>query len=150
MTYIQEYDGKQEGNIEPIKEYENNNDDIKTKEDLEDENEEYLKEKIVLSLDEISSLKKENEELKKKSHDGDHNLNKTRKEVDLFKLQVQERDGELTKLKEELHQNKKMHNEEVISTTHQLDKAKKREETLSRHLGKIHEDLDKLERKIGQ
>ena len=56
---------KEERNIEPIKEDENKNEDIKTKEDLEDEeNEEDLKAKLVASLEEISSLKRENEELK--------------------------------------------------------------------------------------
>ena len=34
--------------------------------------------------------------------------------------------------------------------TNQLDKAKKREETLSSYLEQRHEDLNKLERKIGQ
>ena len=37
MTTSQEDDGKQEGNPEPIMEAENKNDDIKAKEDLEDE-----------------------------------------------------------------------------------------------------------------
>ena len=43
-------------------------------------------EKLVALLEYISSLKKENEELKKQSQDGDHDLDKTRKEVDIFKL----------------------------------------------------------------
>ena len=79
-------------------------------------------------MQEINSLKKENEELKKKSQDG--NQDKTRKEVDFIKIQVQERDEELAKLKEEFHQNKRKYHEEVISMTNQLDKTKKREETL--------------------
>ena len=64
-------------------------------------------------MEEINSLKKENEELMKKAQDGDQD--KTRKEVDLFKLQVQERDEDLTKLKEEFHENKRKHHKEVIS-----------------------------------
>ena len=55
-------------------------------------------------MEEINNLKKENEELKKKAQDG--NQDKTRKEVDLVKLQVQERDEEIIKLKEEFHQKK--------------------------------------------
>ena len=59
---------------------------------------------------------------------GKHNMvSKTRKEVDLSKLQLQERNEELTKLKEEFHQNKRKNLEGVISMTNQLDKAKKRE-----------------------
>ena len=65
-------------------------------------------------------------------------------------LQVQERDEELTKLKEEFHQNRKRHHEEVIPMTNQLDKAKKKEDTLSSKLEQRHEDLNKLEAKIGQ
>ena len=38
-------------------------------------------------MEEINNLKKENEELKKKAQDG--NQDKTRKEVDFVKLQVQ-------------------------------------------------------------
>ena len=34
--------------------------------------------------------------------------------------------------------------------TNQLDKAKKREDTLSSHIEQRHEDLNKLEAKIGQ
>ena len=56
--------------------------------------------KLVVALEEISSLRKENKELKKQAQDGDHDLDKTRKEVDLLKLQVQEKVKELTKLKE--------------------------------------------------
>ncbi len=132
ITTSQEDDGKQEGNSEPIKEAENKNDDIKGKEDLEEEERkedfEDLLTKPIVAMEEINSLKKEKEELKKKVQGGDQH--KTRKEADLFKLQVLERDEELTKLKEELHQNKRKHHEEVISMTNQLDKAKKREETL--------------------
>ena len=84
------------------------------------------------AMEEIINLKKENEELKKKAQYGDHD--KTRKEVYLFKLQVQERDEELTKIKEEIHQNKGKHHEEVISMTNHLNKVKKREENLSGHL----------------
>ena len=57
----------------------------------------------------------------------DGNQENTRKELDFVKLQVQERDEELTKLKEEFHQNKRNHHEEVISMKNQLDKEKKRE-----------------------
>ena len=53
------------------------------------------------SMEEINCLKKENEELKKKMQDG--NQDKPRKEVDFVKLKVQERDEELTKIKEEFH-----------------------------------------------
>lgn len=49
-------------------------------------------------MEEIRNLKKENEELKMKAQDCDHD--KTRKEVDLFKLQVQKIDEDLTKIKE--------------------------------------------------
>ena len=90
-------------------------------------------------------MKKENEELKKKVKYGDQD--KTRKEVDLFKLQ--ERDEDLTKLKEEFHQNKTNHHEEVISMTNQLDKAKKWEDTLSIHLEQRKKILNKLEAEIG-
>lgn len=94
MFASQEDDRKQEGNPEPIKEVENKSEDIKAKEDLEDEEnkddfEEYLMAKLVAALEEISSLKKENEDLKKQLDTDDHSLGKTRKEVDLFKLQVQ-------------------------------------------------------------
>ena len=66
MTSNQEDDGKQEGNLEPIKKAENKSEDIKTKEDLEDEeNEEDLMEKLITSIEEISKLKKGNEELKR-------------------------------------------------------------------------------------
>jgi len=99
-------------------------------------------------MEEINSLKKENEELKKKAQDGDQD--KTRKEVDLFKLQVQERDEDLTKLKEEFHQNKRKHHEEVISMTNQSSKVKKREENLSSYLEKRLKSLNKLEAEIGQ
>ena len=102
MTTSQEDDGNQEGNPEPIIEAKNENDDIKAKEDLEDEeNEEDFEEdlltKLMVAIEEINNLKNENEELKKKAQVGDQN--KTRKEVDLVKLQVQERDEELANIK---------------------------------------------------
>ena len=70
----------------PLRKLKKNSKDIKTKEDLEDEeNEEYFtkyfKTKLIISLEKINSLKKENEELKKQSQDGDHDVDKTRKEV---------------------------------------------------------------------
>ena len=74
-------------------------------------------------MEEINSLKKENEELQKKAQYG--NQDKTRKEVEFFKLQVQERDEDLVKLIEEFHQNKRKHHEEVISMTNQLDRQRK-------------------------
>ncbi|MCY6488025.1 hypothetical protein, partial [Actinobacillus pleuropneumoniae] len=55
-------------------------------------------------------------------------------EVDLIKLQVQERDEELAKLKKEFQESKRKHHEEVISMTNQLNKAKKQENTLSSQL----------------
>lgn len=88
------------------------------------------------TMEEIKNLKKENEELTKKVQVGDQD--KTRKEVDLVKLRVQERDEELANLKEEFHQNKRKHHEEIISMTNQLDKAKKQEDTLSKHLEQKH------------
>ena len=114
MTSSQEDDGKQEGNPKPIKEVENKNDDIKDKEDLEEEEnkegfEEDLLNKLMASVEEINGLKKENEELKKKAQDGSQD--KTRKEVDFVKIQVQEKYEELAKLKEEFHQNKRKHHE---------------------------------------
>jgi len=135
-------------NPEPIKEGEDKSDNIKAKQDLDDEeNEEYFEEdlftKLMAAIEEINNLKNENEELKKKAQVGDQD--KTRKEVDLVKLQVQERDEELAKIKEEFHQNKRKHHEEVISMTNQLDKANKREDTLSSHLGQRHKSLNKLE-----
>jgi len=99
-------------------------------------------------MEEINSLKRENEELKKKEQDGDQD--KTSTEFEIFKLQVQERDEELTKIKEKCHQNKIKHHEEVISMTNQLDKAKKREETLSSHLDQRLNNLKKLEVEIGK
>ena len=99
-------------------------------------------------MEEINSLKKENEKLKKKTQDG--NQDKTRKEVDFVKLQVQERDEEIAKIKEEFHQNKRKHHEEIISMKNQLDKAKKTEEYLSSHLEQRHKSLNKLEAKNGQ
>ena len=103
MIYSQENDGKQEGNPEPIKEGEDKSDNIKAKEYLEDEEnekdfEEYLLTKLMDTMEEINNLKRENEELKKKVQVGDQD--KTRKEVDLINLPVQERDEELTKIKE--------------------------------------------------
>lgn len=75
------------------------------------------------AMEDIINLKNENEGLKKKALAGDHD--QTRKEVDLFKLQVQERGEELAKLKEKFHQTKRKHHEEIISMTNQLDKVKK-------------------------
>ena len=76
MTISQEDDGNQEGNPEPIMEAENENDDIKAKEDLEDEENEKdfvedLLTKLMTAMEEINNLKKENEELKKKALVGD-------------------------------------------------------------------------------
>ena len=93
-------------------------------------------------------MKKENEELNKKALAGDQG--QKRKKVDLVKLQVQERDEELAKLKKEFHQRKRKHHEEVISMTNQLDKSKKREDTLSSQLEQRHKSLNKLEEEIGQ
>jgi len=75
---------------------ERNIEDTNSQEDLEDEeNEENLKEdpkeKLVVALEEIRSLKRENDELNKQEKDGDHDHDKTRKEANLFKIQVQER-----------------------------------------------------------
>lgn len=153
MTISQEDDGKQEGNRELIKEAEDKSDDIKAKEHLEDvENEKYFEEdlltKLIATMEEIKNLKKENEELKKKAQFGDQD--KTRKEVDLVKLQVQERDEELAKSNKKFHQNKRKHHEEVISMINQLDKAKKWDDTLSSHLKQRHKSLNKLEAEIGQ
>jgi len=88
---------------------EDKNDDNKTKGNLVDEDdfEENLLTKLMAAMGEIINLKKENEELKKKVQVGDQD--QTRKEVYLVKLQVQERDEELAKLKEEFHQNKRKH-----------------------------------------
>ena len=98
-----ENDGKQEGNLDPIEEGEDKSNNIKAKEALEDEEnekdfEEDLLTKLMATMEEINNLKKENKELKKKAQVGDQD--KTRKEVDLVKLQVQERDEELAKNKE--------------------------------------------------
>lgn len=100
----------QEGNPKPITEAENENDDIKGKEDLEDEENEQnfvedLLTQLMAAIEEIINLKKENEELKKKSLASDQD--QTRKKVDLVKLQVQERDEELANLKKEFHQSKR-------------------------------------------
>ena len=75
------------------------------------------------SMEEIINLKKENEELKKKSLASDQD--QTRKKFDLVKLQLKESDEELTKLKKEFHQRKRKNHEEVMSMKNQLDKAKK-------------------------
>ena len=95
MTISQEDDGNQEGNPEPIIEAENENDDIKAKADLEDEDNEKdfvedLLAQFMAAMEEIDNLKKENEELKKIALAGDQD--QTREKVDLVKLQVQERD----------------------------------------------------------
>jgi len=58
---------------------------MERKKEIEDDLREDLKEKLVAALEEINSFKKE---LKKKSQYGDHDLEKIRKEFDLFKLQV--------------------------------------------------------------
>ena len=88
MISIQENEGKQEGNLDPIKEGEDKSDNIKAKEDLEDEEnekdfEEYILTKIIVTMEEINNLKKENEELKKKVQVADQD--KTRKEVEPVK-----------------------------------------------------------------
>ena len=80
----------------------------------------------------------------------DGNQDKTRKEVDFVKLQVQERDEELAKIKEEFHQRKRKHHEEFISMTNQLHKANKREETFSSHLEQRLKSLNNFEAEIGQ
>jgi len=153
MISSQGNDGKQEGNPKPIKEAEDKSDNIKAKEDPENEEnevdfEEDLLTKLMVAIEEINNLKNKNEERKKKAQVGDQD--KTRKEVDLVKLQVQETDEELAKIKEEFLQNKRKHHEEVISMTNQLDKAKKREDTLSSYLEQRHKSLNKLEAEIGQ
>lgn len=70
--------------------------------------------------------------------------------VDLIKLQVQERDEELVKLKKELDQCKRKHHEEVISMTNQLNKAKKQEDVFSSQLEQRHKRVNKLVEEIGQ
>jgi len=92
MFSSQEDDGKQERSPKSIKETEDKKYENEAKEELEDEEnkedfEEDLLNKLMASMEEINSLKKENEELKKKAQDG--NQDKTRKEVDFGKLQVQ-------------------------------------------------------------
>ena len=109
MISSQDDDEKQERSPESVNEDEDKGDDNKAKEDLEDkQNEEnfkeYLLNKLMSSMEEISNLKKENEKLKKKVQYG--NQDKTRKEVVFVKLQVQEMDEELTKLKKEFPQKK--------------------------------------------
>ena len=114
MISSQQDDGKLEISIDFVREVKDKRDDNKAKEDLEDEEnkedfEEDLLNKLMASMEEINSLKKENEELKKKVQYG--NQDKTRKEIDFVKLQVQEIDEELSKIKEEFHQNKRKHHE---------------------------------------
>ncbi len=70
--------------------------------------------------------------------------------VDLIKLQVQERDEELAKLKKELDESKMKHHEEVIFMTNQLNKAKKQEDALSSQLEQRHKRVNKLVEEIGQ
>jgi len=128
MNISQEHDGNLERNPEPIIEVEHENDDVKAKTDLEDEENEkdFVEEllaQLMTSMEEINNLKKENEALKKIAPVVDQD--QTRKKVDLIKLQVQEMDEELAKLKKEFHQSKRKHHEEVISMTNQLNKAKK-------------------------
>ena len=103
---------------------------------------------LTTAMEEINNLKKENEELKKIALVGDQD--QTRKKVDLIKLQVQERDEELAKLKKKFHQRKRKHHEEVISMTNQLHKPKKQEDNLSSHLEQRHQILNKLEAEIDQ
>jgi len=135
MTISQENDGNLERNPEPIIEAEHENDDVKAKADLVDEENEkdFVEEllaQLMTAMEEINSLKKENEALKKIAPVGDQD--QTRKKVDLIKLQVQERDEELAKLKKEYH------------------KAKKHEDTLSSQLEQRHKSVNKLEEEIGQ
>ena len=132
-TTSEENYGKQEGSPEPIKEAENKNDDIKIVADQKDEENEkdFVEEllaRLMTVMEENNNLKKENEALKKIAPIGDQD--QTRKKVDLIKLQVQERDEELAKLKKEFLQSKRKHHEEFISMTNQFNKAKKREDTL--------------------
>jgi len=143
----------QEGDPEPIIEAENENDDIKAEADLKDEENEkdFVEEllaQLMTAMEEINNLKKENEALKKIALDSDQD--QTSKKVDLIKLQVQERDEELAKLKKEFHQSKRKHHEEVISMTNQLNKAKKQQNTLSSQLDQRHKSVNKLEEEIGQ
>jgi len=110
----QENDGKEEGNPEAIREAEDKINNIMAKNYLEDEeNEEDFKEDILSKLmaarKDINNLKRENEELKKKAQVDDQE--KTRKEVDLIKLQVQERDEDEANIKEEFHQRKRKHHQ---------------------------------------
>jgi len=153
MTISQEDDGNLDRNPKPVKEAEHGNDDVKAEADLEDkENEKDFVEELLAQLmnamEEIDNLEKENEEFKKTALVG--NQDQTRKKVDLIKLQVQERDEELAKLKKEYHQSKRKHHEEVISMTNQLNKAKKQEDALSSQLEQRHKSLNKLEEEIGQ
>ena len=113
MTISQEDDGNQVGNLEPIIEDEENEKDF-----VED-----LLAQLMAAMEEINNLKKEIQELKKITLAGDQD--QTREKVDLIKLQVQERDEELAKLKKEFHQSKRKHHEEVISMKNQLDKENK-------------------------
>ena len=91
ITISQEDDGNLEGNPDPIIEAEHENDDIKSKIDLEDEDNEkdFVEElltQLMTAMEEIKNLKKENEELKKTTLVGIQD--QTRKKVDLIKLQV--------------------------------------------------------------
>jgi len=118
----------QEGDPLPIIEAENENDDIKAEADLEDENNEkdFVEEllaQLMIAMEEIKNLKKENEALKKIAPVG--NQDQTRNKIHFIKLQVQEMDEELAKLKKEFHQSKRKHHEQVISMTNQLNKAKR-------------------------
>ena len=99
MTISQEDDG----NLEPIMEAEHENDDVKAKEDLEDEENEkdFVEElltKLMTAMEEINNLKEENEELKKRALVG--NQDQTRNE-ELVKLknQLKAKDEEIFKLK---------------------------------------------------
>lgn len=69
--------------------------------------------------------------------------------VYLIKLQVQERDEELAKLKKELDESRRKHHEGVISMTNQLNKAKKQEDALSSQLEQRHKRVNKLVEEIG-
>ena len=119
---------------------------------LHEENEkdfvEDLLAQLMVAMEEIINLEKENKELKKKALAGDQD--QTREKVDLVKVHIQERDEDLAKLKKEFHQRKRKQHEEVISMTNQFDKAKKQEDTLSSQLEQRHKSLNKLEEGIGQ
>jgi len=93
----------------------------------------------MVAMEEIINLKRENKELSKKALAGDEY--QTRKKVDLVKLQVQEKEEELAKLKKEFNQSKRKNHEEFISMTNQLDKEKIQEDTLSSQLEQRHKRL---------